>query len=133
MIRCISKMDYTVYSEKEPGEYASWLTNDIHQMKKNALMLFFGVCESVCIILCSVVALGSMHPLILTACVGSTAILYFVPRFFQKSIEKSTMKISRMNEKFSQKITILCLEWQYLFLKMPEEILYMGMRNFPWN
>lgn len=104
MIRCISKMDYTVYSEKEPGEYASWLTNDIHQMEEKCFDAFFGVCESVCIILCSVVALGSMHPLILTACVGSTAILYFVPRFFQKSIEKSTMKISRMNEKFSQKI-----------------------------
>lgn len=104
LIYSLAHMEYQRYEEKEPGEYASWLTNDIHQIEDKCFSSFFLICEAVSTVLFSIVALFYMHPLILATCIISTVILYFVPKFFEKSITESTLNISEINEKFSQKI-----------------------------
>ncbi len=104
MIDNISVMEYEEYIKKEPGEYASWLTNDIKQIEEKCIIPFFSMCESFGTILFSIIALKYMHPIILGACIISSIVMYFVPRIFQNSIQHSVIHISELNEKFSQKI-----------------------------
>lgn len=104
MINTISEMDCETFENKEPGEYASWLTNDMNQIEAKCMIPFFNACESFCTVLFCIAALKSMHVYILLACAVSSVILYFVPKFFEKGIEKSTKAISNAGERFSQKI-----------------------------
>lgn len=104
LINSLAHMEYQKYEEKEPGEYASWMTNDIHQIEEKCFLSFFTICEAVSTVIFSIVALFYMHPLILAASIVSTIILYFVPKFFEKSITESMLNISEINGKFSQKI-----------------------------
>lgn len=104
LIGSLAHMEYQKYEEKEPGEYASWMTNDIHQIEEKCFTSFFTICEAVSTVIFSIVALLYMHPLILAASIASTVILYFVPKFFEKSITESMLNISEINGKFSQKI-----------------------------
>lgn len=100
----ISNLQYSEYEKREPGEYASWMVNDITQIENNSIKPFFYAMESLTMAFFSVIALYCIHPLILVLCILSSLILSIVPKLFEKSLTQISTRLSGINESFSQKV-----------------------------
>ena len=104
MLNQISNLQYGEYEKREPGEYASWMVNDITQIENNSIKPFFYAVEALTTTFFSVVALFFIHPIVLVLCIISSLILSVVPKMFEKSLTQISTKLSAINELFSQRV-----------------------------
>jgi len=103
MLNKITLLNIEEYAEKEPGEYASWIVNDINQIEKNSIIPFFNLTSSLATLFFAFMALIKIHPLLIGLTIVGSVILTIVPRVFKKSINDSTAKLTTINEGFTQK------------------------------
>lgn len=116
MLNKINSLNIEAYAEKEPGEYASWLVNDINQIEKNSIVPFFNLTSAFATLFFSFIALTKIHPLIVCLTIVSSVVLTVVPKVFKKSINTSTDKLSLLNEAFTQKVFDLISGYEVFYL-----------------
>lgn len=75
------------YHSQDTGEYISWLTTNVKQMEHLAWTPFFSFVQQVGLIVCCILALISLHWLMLAAGLVSAAVMLVVPKLFQKRME----------------------------------------------
>lgn len=80
------KGNYQKYHDHTNGERLSQLTNDIIQIEKLAWAPFFNCIGYVATITFSVIALVSFHWSLLFAALANAAIMYIVPKLFNKKM-----------------------------------------------
>lgn len=100
----LSEMKYFEYVEKGPGEYVSWLTNDINQIEKNTIVPALQVVEAVFSGVFATIVLCQFHPYILLISVVSGILLSVIPRFFQRTISRIAEQQSKAGERLLQRI-----------------------------
>lgn len=104
MLERISNLSYDEYEKKEPGEYASWLVNDITQIENNSIVPFCTAVESLSTALFALIALFVIHPVVLAACCVCSVMFSIVPKIFEKSLTQISTQLSAANESFSQRV-----------------------------
>ena len=85
MLNKITLLNIEEYAEKEPGEYASWIVNDINQIEKNSIIPFFNLTSSLATLFFAFMALIKIHPLLIGLTIVGSVILTIVPRVFKKA------------------------------------------------
>ncbi len=73
---------------QDTGEYISWLTNNIKQIERLAWEPFFSCVGNIALVVWCVLALISLHWIILAAGLVSAAVMLVVPKLFQKRMER---------------------------------------------
>lgn len=116
MLNKIISLNIEEYAEKEPGEYASWLVNDINQIEKNSIVPFFNLTSAFTTLIFAFIALLTIHPLIVGLTIVSSIVLTVVPKVFKKSINTSTDKLSLINENFTQKVYDLISGYEIFYI-----------------
>ncbi len=86
----ISLLDktHTAYHSRDTGEYISWLTTNVKQMENLAWTPFFSCVNQAGLIVWCILALISLHWLMLAAGLVSAAVMLVVPKLFQKRMER---------------------------------------------
>lgn len=103
MAQKIIASDYMEFSDKDTGNYVSWLTNDVEQISENVFSNLFVIIDSVAQTVFSLFAL-----FYLGAGIGITAIILFalmavVPQLASKGLEDKNMMMSKANEEATEK------------------------------
>ncbi len=79
---------HAAYHSQDTGEYISWLTTNIKQIEHLAWTPFFSCIQQVGLIVWCILALFSLHWLMLAAGLVSAAVMLIVPKLFQKRMER---------------------------------------------
>ena len=80
--------DHAAFHSQDTGEYISWLTTSVKQIERLAWEPFMScVCQAGLIVWC-ILALVSLHWLMLAAGLFSALVMLVVPRLFQKKMER---------------------------------------------
>lgn len=104
------------FAQKEGGEYASWLVNDIQQIEENAILPFFKIVQGIGMTIFAVIALSKLHWILLIGAVLSAVVLSIIPGFFTKKLKNVAVRLSQCNEKFSQKTYNLFAGFEVFFI-----------------
>ena len=72
----------------DTGEYLSWFTNDINQIENLAWNPFFSCINYATLAVFSVMALLTLHWSLLVAALANSMVMLFVPRLFNKKMER---------------------------------------------
>ena len=85
----LSLLDKThaAYHSQDTGEYISWLTTNVKQIERLAWAPFFSCVQQVGLIVWCILALISLHWLMLAAGLVSVVVMLGVPKLFQKRME----------------------------------------------
>ena len=85
----LSLLDKThaAYHSQDTGEYISWLTTNIKQIERLAWSPFFSCIQQAGLIVWCILALISLHWLMLAAGLVSVVVMLAVPKLFQKRME----------------------------------------------
>ncbi|MDE7261110.1 MAG: ABC transporter ATP-binding protein/permease [Oscillospiraceae bacterium] len=86
----LSLMDKThaAYHSQDTGEYISWLTTNVKQIERLAWAPFFSCVQQTGMIVWCILALVSLHWLMLAAGLVSVVVMLAVPKLFQKRMER---------------------------------------------
>ena len=86
----LSLLDKThaVYHSQDTGEYISWLTTNVKQIEHLAWAPIFSCVQQAGLIVWCILALISLHWLMLVAGLVSAAVMLVVPKLFQKRMER---------------------------------------------
>ena len=86
----LSLLDKThaAYHSQDTGEYISWLTTNVKQIERLAWSPFFSCVQQIGMIVWCILALLSLHWLMLAAGLVSAAVMLVVPKLFQKRMER---------------------------------------------
>ena len=86
----LSLLDKThaAYHSQDTGEYISWLTTNVKQIERLAWAPFFSCVQQVGLIVWCILALISLHWLMLAAGLVSVVVMVGVPKLFQKRMER---------------------------------------------
>ena len=76
------------YHSRDTGEYISWLTTNVKQMEYLAWAPFFSCVQQAGLVVFCILALVSLHWLMLAAGLVSAAVMLVVPKLFQKRMER---------------------------------------------
>ncbi len=76
------------YHSRDTGEYISWLTTNVKQMEHLAWAPFFSCVQQAGLVVFCILALVSLHWLMLAAGLVSAAVMLVVPKLFQKRMER---------------------------------------------
>lgn len=76
------------FHKLDTGEYLSWFTNDINQIENLAWNPFFNCINYVALAVFSVMALLTLHWSLLVAALVNSLVMLFVPRLFNKKMER---------------------------------------------
>lgn len=79
---------HAAYHSRDTGEYISWLTTNVKQMERLAWTPFFSCVSQIGLIVWCILALISLHWLMLAAGLVSAAVMLVVPKLFQKRMER---------------------------------------------
>lgn len=79
---------HAAYHSQDTGEYISWLTTNVKQIERLAWSPFFSCISQAGLIVWCILALISLHWLMLAAGVFSAAVMLVVPKLFQKRMER---------------------------------------------
>ena len=79
---------HTSYHSQDTGEYISWLTTNVKQIERLALEPFFSCVGNVALVVWCILALISLHWLMLAAGLVSAAVMLVVPKLFQRRMER---------------------------------------------
>lgn len=82
------KKSHTEYHGQDNGEYLSWLSTNIKQINGLAWVPFFSMVNQIAMIVCCVVALFSLHWVMLAFGLASAAVMLVLPKAFTKKMEK---------------------------------------------
>ena len=74
------------YHKQESGEYLSQFTNDVNQIEQMAWTPFFTIMGSAAQVVFGIVALASIHWLLLVISLVIALVMIFVPRLFSKRL-----------------------------------------------
>lgn len=74
------------YHKQESGEYLSQFTNDVNQIEQMAWTPFFTIMGSAAQVVFGIVALASIHWLLLVVSLVIALVMIFVPRLFSKRL-----------------------------------------------
>lgn len=94
--RTLLQKSYQQYHSQDSGEYLSWLTNDIKQMEKLAWNPTFAMVGSIARIICSIIALASLHWSMLVAALAISAVMWATPRLFKKKLASLSEENARV-------------------------------------
>ncbi|MBD5153823.1 MAG: ABC transporter ATP-binding protein [Oscillibacter sp.] len=75
------------YHSQDTGEYISWLTTNVKQIEHLAWAPFLSCVQQIGLIVWCILALISLHWIMLTAGLVSAAVMLIVPKLFQKRME----------------------------------------------
>jgi ABC-type multidrug transport system fused ATPase/permease subunit len=103
IVEKITRFEMHEYQKKEPGEYSSWLINDVNLIDTNAIKPFFEMIGSATLFVFAFVTLMKVHWIILVVAIFSALLMYLVPQFYGDKINDLVERISKLNESFSQK------------------------------
>lgn len=78
---------HTQYHRQDTGEYISWLTTNVKQIERLAWSPIFSCVQQAGTIVWCILALISLHWLMLAAGLFSAAVMLVVPKLFQKRME----------------------------------------------
>lgn len=87
--------DHTSYHASDSGEYISWLTNNVKQIETLAWVPFFAVATYVSEVLFSLAAVLTLHWSLAIVATVSTLVMWFVPKLFEKRLQKLGEACSR--------------------------------------
>ena len=76
------------FHKLDTGEYLSWFTNDINQIENLAWNPFFSCINYATLAVFSVMALLTLHWSLLVAALANSMVMLFVPRLFNKKMER---------------------------------------------
>ena len=76
------------FHKLDTGEYLSWFTNDINQIENLAWNPFFSCINYATLAVFSVMALLTLHWSLLVAALVNSMVMLFVPRLFNKKMER---------------------------------------------
>lgn len=79
--------NYKEYHDQDSGEYLSWMTNNMKQIEKLAWDPFFNSVGRIAQVIWSMLVLFSLHWSLLLASFVSTAIMWRLPKIFEKKME----------------------------------------------
>lgn len=79
---------HAAYHSQDTGEYISWLTTNVKQIERLAWGPFFSCVSQVGLIVWCILALISLHWLMLAAGLFSVVVMLAVPKLFQKRMER---------------------------------------------
>lgn len=79
---------HTQYHSQDTGEYISWLTTNVKQIERLAWTPFFSCVQQAGAIVWCILALISLHWLMLAVGLFSAAVMLAVPKLFQKRMER---------------------------------------------
>ena len=79
---------HSQYHSQDTGEYISWLTTNVKQIERLAWAPFFSCVSQVGLIVWCILALISLHWIMLAAGLVSAAVMLVVPKLFQKRMER---------------------------------------------
>ena len=79
---------HTSYHSQDTGEYISWLTTNVKQIERLAWEPFFSCVGNVALVVWCILALISLHWLMLAAGLVSAAVMLVVPKLFQRRMER---------------------------------------------
>ncbi len=88
MAATLLEKNHREFHQMDNGEYLSWFTNDINQIENLAWNPFYQCVNSAATVLFSAAALLSLHWSLLGAALATTVVMLFVPRLFNKRMEK---------------------------------------------
>jgi ATP-binding cassette subfamily B protein len=103
MAQKIISIDYGEFSDKDTGNYVSWMTNDVEQISKDAFSNFFVIIDSIAQTIFSLFAL-----FYLGIGIGVMAIVLFllmvaIPQLASIGLEKKSELMSKSNEEATEK------------------------------
>ncbi|MBD5169459.1 MAG: ABC transporter ATP-binding protein [Oscillibacter sp.] len=80
--------NHASYHSQDTGEYISWLTTNIKQIERLAWEPFFSCVGNIALVVWCILALISLHWLMLAAGLVSAAVMLVVPKLFRKRMER---------------------------------------------
>lgn len=98
----ITNLEMNDFTKREPGEYTSWIVNDINQIEKNSIIPFFEIITNVSMFIFAIMALAKISLIVLFFASISAVLMYIVPKFYGKKIEEFVQNVSKCNEIFIQ-------------------------------
>ena len=79
---------HTSYHSQDTGEYISWLTTNVKQIERLAWEPFFSCAGNIALVVWCILALFSLHWLMLAAGLVSAVVMLVAPKLFQKRMEQ---------------------------------------------
>lgn len=111
-IMCCS---YAGYHKENSAVYLSWLENDMKTIEVNGLVSIFYLVLHFSTLLTAFAALFFIHWILALFALFSGLLLLFIPKIFEKSIEKGTMDLSMEMQNFISKIKDVLSGFDVLF------------------
>lgn len=111
-IMCCS---YAGYHKENSAVYLSWLENDMKTIEVNGLVSIFYLVLHFSTLLTAFAALFFIHWMLALFALFSGLLLLFIPKIFEKSIEKGTMDLSMEMQNFISKIKDVLSGFDVLF------------------
>lgn len=103
-LAAISTYDYETFHKKEEGAYVSSFTNDINQLELNGTRSFFSFVENIVMALFSLVSLSMISLWLSGTSLILFLIIYFIPKLFDQSLKKQSLRFSNAQEIYTRKI-----------------------------
>ena len=88
MAATLLKRSYQEYHAQDTGEYLSWFTSGVDQIEQNAWSAFFSFTACTAQVVCSILALASLHWSLVFVSIASSLLIISAPKLFEKRLER---------------------------------------------
>ncbi len=114
IFRSVLSMDEASFSRIDSGEYMNRLTGDVQIIYDQYFLLLPEMLSFIVQIIACIVYAVCLDPLIAGLLIIMSAVQYFVPSLFGKSINRATARQSQQNSRFTSKMKELLLGFSVL-------------------
>ena len=111
----IATCSYTGYHKENSAVYLSWLENDMTTIEANGLVSAFYLVLHCSTLISAFTALFFIHWILAVFALISGLLLLFIPKLFEKAIEKGTINVSIEMQNFISKIKDILSGFDVLF------------------
>ncbi len=111
----ISDQSYEDFHQKDTGDYASWLSNDVTTIEENGFKGFFSLATIIFDSLISSLTLITFNWSLILVILMLSAISIYVPQLLQNKLRQENITISKANEHFLSVVNDLLRGFNTLF------------------
>lgn len=101
----LASTDYQSFHKYKASTYSSWLMNDVNQVSKESLTPLYELLTGIVSLIISMFTLLSLHWLLIVYTLTALSLILLIPKLFKQAIVDGSIKLTKKNEVYLNKIT----------------------------
>lgn len=127
----ILQKSHHAFHEQQIGTYLSQFTNDINEIKQRAWMPVYDLVGKITLVIASMIALTSLHWMLLAACLVTALLMFAIPKLFDKKLKAASVDFSQQQGEGLSKFKDLLSGYDVLRFFGSVEINYFKLEYLP--